>query len=146
MCIFLFTCIELQRVLIDGSIGKITAMSFDIYGGNIYLCDEERLRIEVFSISTKSSVTAYKTNGGDVPKSVLVIPEHGVFFVAVLSSSATLIVNRINMDGTQIMPHITGSRITGLKLEMSYDKNSQKVFWFDSGSEIIECMNVSNHF
>lgn len=126
----------------SSGIGKISSMSFDSYGNNLYYCDEERMRAEVLSISTKYSLPVYRASHGEIPQSIVVVPEHGVFFLAVAVTDG-VVIKRVNMDGTQILPHMTGTKLSGPKVVLSYDRKTEKVYWFDSGKEIIEYMNVS---
>lgn len=132
-----------MTVLVNSGIGKVTSMSFDSYGNNLYYCDEDKSRVEVLSLGTRYTFPVYRAAHGEVPHSIVVVPDHGVFFLAVKTANGTFVIKRANQDGTQVIPRMTGSHILGPKVVLSYDTKSEKVYWFDSGREIIEFISVS---
>ncbi|KAK6624765.1 hypothetical protein RUM44_011625 [Polyplax serrata] len=131
-----------MTVLVNSGIGKVTSMSFDSYGNNLYYCDEDKSRVEVLSLGTRYTFPVYRAAHGEVPHSIVVVPDHGVFFLAVKTANGTFVIKRANQDGTQVIPRMTGSHILGPKVVLSYDTKSEKVYWFDSGREIIEFISI----
>ncbi|KAL0278971.1 UNVERIFIED_CONTAM: hypothetical protein PYX00_000631 [Menopon gallinae] len=127
-------------VLISSGLGYVTSMSFDSYGNNLYFTDAELKRVDVWSMSSNSLVTVYKTYHGDIPESVVVVPEHGVFFLAVSRTNQSASISRVNMDGTEIIPDIGGIHVLGSKISLTYDKKTQKIYW--SHDNVIESMNI----
>lgn len=64
-------------ILLNSGLGQIVSMSFDPYGNNLYYCDEDKKSVEVLSLTTREQITIHKSYRGDIPISVVAIPEHG---------------------------------------------------------------------
>ncbi|XP_015601419.1 vitellogenin receptor isoform X2 [Cephus cinctus] len=121
-------------VVIAAQSSRIGGMDFDYYGNNLYWCDINHRTIHVYNLNTQTSVTF---NYSEEPRDILLIPEHGIMYVA-FASSKKVHIDKMEMNGAGSRTHVIEDRILGPNVALTYDRTLERVFWADRGTGRIE--------
>nr|QCX35737.1 vitellogenin receptor [Locusta migratoria] len=123
------------RPLLEKGIGKITSLSYDPYGNNVYWTDAELATVEAMSMNTKTVAVLVRSTGAEPPLSVVVVPDQGHMFVA-FGSSSGVHVDKILMDGSGQRVHVL-EEVSGPYVSLWYDSSLDRVFMVDSNTNAI---------
>ncbi|XP_049827409.1 vitellogenin receptor-like isoform X1 [Schistocerca gregaria] len=126
---------NLIRPLLEKGIGRITSLSYDTHGNNVYWSDAELATVSAMSMNTKTVAVLLRSTGAELPLSVAVVPDHGYMFVA-FGSSSHVHVDKILMDGSGQRVHVL-EEVSGPYVTLWYDSSLDRAFVADSGMNTI---------
>ncbi|XP_057655031.1 vitellogenin receptor [Diorhabda carinulata] len=120
-----------NKTLDISGLGQIIAMDFDVTSNNLYICDLDRLVVEVISLNTMAKKVLMHDTLGEIPESIVLVPEEGVMFISFHNEELKRShIDRFTMDGAG-RTHIIEEQLTG-SISMMFDRELNRIFFADA--------------
>ncbi|CAG9839329.1 unnamed protein product [Diabrotica balteata] len=131
-----------SKTLDISGIGRVTSMDFDPKSNNLYICDTERLVVEIIDMNSQERKIIVHDTFGESPESIALVPEDGIMFISFKQGiTGNSHIDRLFMDGTG-RTHVIESGLVG-PVHVVYDHSLYRIFFADLSTGVIESTSVT---